>query len=76
MGLVTWISLFLMLTCICAWIVLGNGVETVTGLITAILLGADVNHWSDEGIRLFVGLTWLLLAIWFVVGLVQPALRL
>ena len=76
MGIVLWIVLFLVLSGICAWIVFGDGVETVAGLVAAILLGADITRWSDRGIRLFVGKTWVLFAIWFVLGLLEPGLRL
>jgi hypothetical protein len=44
--------------------------------VAAVLLGADITRWSDRGIRLFVGLTWVLLAIWFVLGLGNPGWRL
>jgi hypothetical protein len=56
--------------------VLGDGAETVAGFVAAILLAADVIRWSDSGIRLFVGATWVLFAIWFVLGLLDPGLRL
>jgi hypothetical protein len=45
-------------------------------LVAATLLGADITRWSDRGIRLFVGTTWVLFAIWFVLGLLEPGLRL
>jgi hypothetical protein len=76
MGVALWVALFVVLSGVCAWVALGNGAETVAGLVAALLLGADVWRWSDQGIRLFVGLTWVLLAIWFVLGLVEPTLRL
>jgi hypothetical protein len=75
-GIVLWIILFLVLSGLCAWVALGNGCESVAGLVAALFLGADVGRWSEAGIRLFVGLTWVLLAIWFVLGLVEPTLRL
>jgi hypothetical protein len=76
MGVVVWVVLFAVVTAACAWIVFGAGAETVAGLIAALLLGADVANWSEDGIRLFVGLTWLMLAGWFLTGLVVPAARL
>ena len=76
MGIVLWIVLFLVLSAVCAWIVLGNGAENLAGLAAAVFLGADVIRWSDRGIRTFVGLTWVLFAIWFVLGLLDPGLRL
>ena len=75
MGVVLWVLLFLLLSGVCAWVALGNGAEAVAGLVAAVLLGADISRWSDAGIRLFVGLTWMLLAVWFVLGLFDPALR-
>jgi hypothetical protein len=75
MGIALWIVVFLVLTGLCAWVALGGGAETVSGLVAALLLGADISRWSDQGIRLFVGLTWILLAIWFVLGLFEAALR-
>ena len=76
MGIVLWIVLFLVLSGVCACIVLGDAAETVAGLVAATLLGADITRWPDRGIRLFVGATWVLFAIWFVLGLLEPGLRL
>lgn len=76
MGIVLWIVLFLVLSGVCAWIALGDGADTVAGLVAAILLGADVVRWSDRGIRLFAGATWVGFAIWFVLGLFDPNWRL
>jgi hypothetical protein len=75
MGPVLWVLLFLLVSAVCAWVALGNGVETMAGLVAALLLGADVSRWSERGIRVFVGLTWLLLAVWFVLGLFVPGAR-
>lgn len=75
MSVVVWIVLFAAATAVCAWIALGNGTETFSGLLTALLLGADVANWSESGIRLVIGATWVLLAIWFVLGLLEPAAR-
>jgi hypothetical protein len=76
MGVVLWVVLFVVLTGVCAWVALGNGSETVVGLVAALLLGANISRWPDKSIRVFVGLTWVLLAIWFVLGLIEPTLRL
>ena len=75
MGIVLWVGLFVGLTGLAGWIVLGDGADRVEGLTGAILLGADPN-WSEEGIRLFVGAVWVVLAVWFVVGLFSPGARL
>ncbi len=40
--------------------------KTVAGLVAAILLGADITRGHGSGIRLFLGATWVLFAIWFV----------
>ncbi len=40
MGIVLWIVLFLVLSGICVWVVFGDGVETVAGLVAATLLGS------------------------------------
>lgn len=75
MSIALWIIGFLVLSALCAWIVLGDGAETMTGLVASALLGADISRWSDQGIRLFVGLTWIVSAIWFILGLFEPGLR-
>lgn len=75
MSLPTWIVVFAAITVVCAWFALGNGTESFFGLMIASLLGADAEHWSEAGIRLFFGGTWILLAIWFVLGLLDPAMR-
>jgi len=76
MGIVLWTVLFLVYTGVCAWIVLGDGVETVAELVAAAFLGAEVHRWSEQGIRVFVGLTWVLEVVWFVLGLFEPSWRL
>jgi len=76
MGIVLWIVVFLELSGVCAWIALGDGAEAVAGWVAAMLLGADITRWSDRGLPLFVGATWVLFAIWFVLGLLEPGLRL
>ena len=75
MSVTVWVLLFLVLSGLCAWVALGNGSEHVLGLLAACLLGADISRWSERGIRVFVGLTWILLAVWFVFGLAEPRLR-
>jgi hypothetical protein len=76
MGIALWVLWFLVATVVSAWVVLGNGAETVAAFVFALWLGADTSRWSDQAIRLFVGLSWVLLAVWFVLGLFEPALRL
>ena len=76
MGLFIWIGLFAVLTALAGWIVFADGAETTGGLIGAALLGADVGGWTEAGIRIFVGATWVFAAIWFVAGLVSPGARL
>ncbi len=76
MDILFWIGLFLAISAASAWIVLGNGLDTTFGHVVAYLLGAHVFRWSDEGIRLFVGLIWVSWAVWFVLGLFEPSLRL
>lgn len=71
-----WVALFVAVSAVCAWLVLGSGADTVAGLAAPYLLGADIVRWSENGIRVFVGGTWVLLAVWFVLGLFEPALRL
>jgi hypothetical protein len=75
MGVVVWIVVFAGLSAVCAWVVFGAGAESAAGLLAALLAGADIVNWSEGGIRLFMGLTWLLLAVWFVIGLFVPEAR-
>ena len=75
MGLALWIALFAVLSALCAWVVFGNAIDSVLGVVVAALLGADVSRWSEAGIRFFVASTWALLAVWFILGLVSPQWR-
>jgi hypothetical protein len=75
MGVELWIGLFVVESFFCWWIVFGNGIDTMAGIVAAVLLGADLFRWSESGIRVFVGLTWIVLAFWFVVGLALPEAR-
>lgn len=76
MGVAIWIAIYAMLSALCFWIVFRSGADSVAGLVTAVFLGADVVRWSEDGIRLFVGATWGLLTLWFVLGLLFPDARL
>ena len=75
MGLAVWVFLFVALTALVAWIVFGDGIDRIGGVVGVVLLGADPN-WSEEGIKLFVGAVWLVATGWFFYGLHSSGARL
>jgi hypothetical protein len=70
MGIAAWIGLYVIVTGVCVWFVLDDGE------VVAALFGPGTAEWSETGIRVFVGGVWLLLTVWFVLGLFEPSLRL
>ncbi len=75
MGLVLWVFVFVALTTLVGWIIFGDGIDRIGGVVGVVFLGADPN-WSEEGIKLFVGAVWLVATGWFFYGLNSPSARL
>jgi hypothetical protein len=76
MTLLAWVVLFALCSLLYAWILFGGGAEWLDGsILSAFLVDSHAPRWSPEGIKHFVGATWVLQGIWFVVGLFWPAAR-
>lgn len=75
MSALLWILLFAVVTALCVWIVLGGGADSVAALFLAFAAGADSDS-SDVAVRILFGIGWVCAAGWFVMGLIDPAVRL
>ena len=59
------------------------GVDSILGradvlegtFASAFLIDWLAARWSAEGIKLFAGVSWFLLTLWFVLGLFEPVAR-
>ena len=72
-----WIALFLINSLVVYWVVFRGGAERLEGsFLAALFLHSLAPRWSADGLKVFAGLSWIVSAIWFVVALFEPALRL
>jgi hypothetical protein len=65
-----WISLFVVVSILCAWVLFGGGAER---LEDSILNWQE--RWKADGIRLVVGAIWCAAALCFVAGLFDADIR-
>lgn len=74
-----WVGLFAAISLFIAWMVFGSGAEMLEHPFFTMMhmpLGF-LNPEMDEGeVRVYYAGIWILLAIWFVVGLIIPECRL
>jgi hypothetical protein len=75
MKLTHWIALFSIETVLAWWIVFRSGAEKIGSWSSFFLFGVFSDRWSADGFRSFVGLSWIGTLIYFIMGLVQPGLR-
>ena len=76
MSLAWWVALYLVTSVFWLWVVFLGGAERLEGTVAAgLLVDWLAPHWTADGIRLFVGLSWVLQTVWFVIGLFEPASR-
>nr|ALS91882.1 MetaGeneMark_Unknown Function [uncultured bacterium] len=75
MDLLAWIAIFAVSSLFWAWIVWGGPDWLEGSFLSALLLCYRAPEWPSEGIKLFAAGTWFCHAVWFVVGVVSPALR-
>lgn len=75
MGLTAWIFWFALDSAWAYWVVCRGGATWVEGWRALPLIGFWAAHWEAEQIRLYVLLLWVVHALWFVLGLWQPAWR-
>jgi hypothetical protein len=60
-----------------AWIIFGDGADRLEGrFISGFLFWYRAPEWTAQDIRLFAAGTWCVHAIWFVMGLFFPEIRL
>ena len=63
-----YVAVFAVTSLFWAWVLFRGGAERLEGSFLARLLVDDLaSRWSAQGIKLFVGLTWLIQGVLFVV---------
>jgi hypothetical protein len=75
MPLLVWVAGFAATSLLWAWILFWGGAEWLEGTMASGFLHVLAYRWSADGIKLFVGLTWLFEGIWFAIGLFLPSAR-
>jgi hypothetical protein len=76
MSLTWWVALYLLTSLLWLWVVFLGGAERLEGtLASGLLVDWLAPRWSADGIRLFVGLSWVLQTLWFAIGLFVPEVR-
>lgn len=75
MSLIAWITWFAFDSLFAYWIVCRGGADRVLGWRALALISVWAMKWDAEQIRLYVLLIWIAHALWFVLGLFQPAWR-
>jgi hypothetical protein len=76
MSLVTWFALYFVESAFCAWVLFYGGALALRGLLVSILFYVRASEWDQEGIKLYVGASWVVSSVWFVVGVFLPQWRL
>ena len=75
MSLTAWVIQFALQSLFYKWLLSWGGAQWLVGLKSALTLGWMTWDWNAEQIRLYALLLWVIAAVWFVVGLINPALR-
>lgn len=76
MDLLTWIGLFIAQSLFWKWILSWGGAEYLEGWRAFFVLDWFAARWSAEQLRLYALIGWIVSAIWFLVGLFIPDVRL
>lgn len=70
-----WIVLFAIYSLYCWWIIGYGGARWIEGWKSFFLIDWFALDWNAEQIRLYTLIIWFFGAVWFVLGLIYPALR-
>jgi hypothetical protein len=71
-----WIVIFVFSSLFWCWILFWGGAEWLEGtFLSGLLLHMRAPLWSEEGLKIFAGLTWLIHGVWFLIGLFVPSAR-
>lgn len=75
MSLMAWIIQYVLQSLFYKWILSWGGAQWLEGLKSALTLGWFTWDWNAEQIRLYVLVIWVLMSVWFVIGVFNPDLR-
>ena len=71
-----WVLCFVLISLFSAWVLfLGGDGWLEQSSLSWLLVDWRASFWSADSIRVYVGGTWLLAGVWFVLGLIWPSLR-
>ncbi len=75
MSLVLWIILFLISSIWWKWIISWGGADQLVGLGAKITIASFADHWSEEQIKFYAVLMWVVQGMWFLLGVFVPDAR-
>ena len=76
MSLLIWTGLFSVYTLFAIWVLFLRGAERLEGsFVSLLVVSSRAANWTSDGIRFFVGLSWIVCAIWFVIGIFDLDVR-
>jgi hypothetical protein len=76
MSLAIWISMFGVYSIFALWVLFSGGADWLErSFVVLLLVSRRSANWSADGIKIFVGLSWLVVAFWFVVGIFDLDVR-
>jgi hypothetical protein len=71
MGLLVWVAIFVACNLFCAWVLFWGGAESLEGSFLArLLIHQQAPRWSAQGIKLYLGLSWVIGGICLIVAVV------
>jgi hypothetical protein len=76
MSLIVWVLMFVADSLFCAWILFWGGAEWLAGsFLSLILVSRWAANWCSDGIKIFVGLSWIAFVFLFVIGVFDLDVR-
>lgn len=75
MSLTEWVGIYLLGCLFNYWVLAMGGAKWLEGWKSFFAISWSALDWSAEQIRLYVLVIWIFQTIWFVVGLVNPSVR-
>ncbi|OLP18016.1 hypothetical protein BST81_13330 [Leptolyngbya sp. 'hensonii'] len=75
MSLIAWIVSFALTSLFWKWVLSWGGAEWLEGWKAFFVIDLFAGFWSAKQIKLYGLICWIGSGIWFVVGLIWPAMR-
>ena len=75
MSLLAWIIFYVLQSLFYKWVLSWGGASWLEGLKSAFTFGWFTWDWNAEQLRLYALILWIVVTLWFVVGVFNSALR-